>query len=179
MTGSSTFVEWRSGYAPGRAVITMSLDDVDRALLHRVDVSAERLETSLRDTRESLQRKIVRASTAVAIAVLAALLAIFVGYRSLEVARRVDREADGRAAENVTARIAACVQFNSQRAETRAAMKLSLASLLPAGQTVTEAQQKALDTYNGAVDDGLPFRDCSPSGIDAYFKFPPKDPGAH
>lgn len=70
--------------------------------------------------------------------------------------------------------IAACSQSNAQRAEIRDAMKLALASLAP--PTLTEQQRASLDTYNKSVDLRLPYRDCSPAGIDAYFKSPPKDP---
>ncbi len=72
--------------------------------------------------------------------------------------------------------MSACIQFNAQRAEIRAALKDSLVTLVPDPAAISENQRAQLDRYSTSVDAKLPFRDCTPSGLEQYFKNPPADP---
>lgn len=72
--------------------------------------------------------------------------------------------------------VSACIQFNAQRFEVRTAVKDALVALVPPGQPLTEAQQATAARYGAEVDEKLPYRDCSPAGLERYFKNPPVDP---
>lgn len=75
--------------------------------------------------------------------------------------------------------IGACVQFNVQQAKNRSAIADGLVNAFK--PLVTSASgQAGLDTLStnlhAQVDALLPFRDCSPTGIDEFLKNPPPDP---
>lgn len=74
------------------------------------------------------------------------------------------------------ARIAACTNSNVEKLAVRLAVQRSLLTLARPGVPITPEQQTTIDAYNKAVNDGLPFRDCSPGGIAAYYRNPPSDP---
>lgn len=71
---------------------------------------------------------------------------------------------------------ATCVATNVSRASIRDTVKDSLLALVPPGTALTADQQLRIDAYNERVDRGLPFRDCSPEGIEAYLSNQPPDP---
>ena len=123
------------------------------------------------------------AKAAALIGLMVGVLGIAVGAAGIGYGRQAQHTADdlkalqdSANADRAANTLSSCIQFNVQRAETRAAMKLALASLAPPVANQTEQQRAALETYSKSVDLGLPYRDCSASGIAAYFKSPPKDP---
>lgn len=74
------------------------------------------------------------------------------------------------------AEVANCVATNISRAAIRQTFKDSLLELVPAG-TILDAEQKLrVALYNDRVDRGLPFRDCSPAGIELWIQNQPPDP---
>lgn len=113
-----------------------------------------------------------------------AIMGIFVGLLGYSAGNKAQKTADDVSAltqdineDRGSQVIAACVNYNVQRAEVRAALKLSLRALAPVSDAeLTERQRELLAVYNAAVDAGLPFRDCSPAGIAKYFEEPPADP---
>lgn len=156
----------------------MALVEEDRVLLTRAVAACDRLEVALRDHGRRLARLAVLATVSVGIAVVG----LIVGGIGVKAAAEANRASDDLGAfvastevERASQRVAACVQFNVQRAETRGAMKLSLRALGPPG-VLTPEQMAVFEKYNAAVDLQLPFRDCSPAGLDAYYKSPPPDP---
>lgn len=71
---------------------------------------------------------------------------------------------------------ATCIAANVAREAVRETIKDSLLALVPAGTVLDEEQELRIALYNERVDDGLPFRDCSPSGIEAWLQHQPPDP---
>lgn len=79
-------------------------------------------------------------------------------------------------ADSAQARLSGCIQYNVQRFEIRVAVKDALLALAPPGTPLSDSQKATLERYNGEVDAKLPYRDCSPAGLEQYFKRPPEDP---
>lgn len=153
----------------------MALEDDERKLLQRTVEACERLDKSLTDTREALTRRIVRASLAVALALLAALGAVVIGARARATANDLSEFVSDVEADRAAARVSSCVQANATTESQRAAMVGALRALAPPG-SLSPSGQAALDKYEDEVDARLPYRDCSPAGIAAFFKDPPVDP---
>ncbi len=131
---------------------------------------------NLGPTLERHRQTVLKADRRSKAGVIAGIIGITVAIFALFIAADVHDLQRSVAADSASARVASCVQFNVQREQTRAAMKLALASLAPPAANQTDQQRTALETYSKAVDLGLPYRDCSPAGIEAYFQSPPKDP---
>jgi hypothetical protein len=152
-----------------------SLQDDERSLLQRTVDACDRLDKSLRDTRDALHRKIIRASAAVAIALLAALGAVIIGARARTTASDLSSFVSATEIDRAQARVSACVQANVLTERQRTAMVSGLRAIAPPG-TLSATSQAALDKYATEVEAQLPYRDCSPAGIVAYYKNPPDDP---
>lgn len=83
-------------------------------------------------------------------------------------------------ADRAAARVAACVNANKERAQVRAAIVTtadsSVRAVIPPHPTPDQAAkvQPFLDAYHAGaeagVKAGLPDRDCSPTGIAAYYR---------
>lgn len=71
---------------------------------------------------------------------------------------------------------ASCIAANVGRAAIRETVKDSLLALVPAGTVLDDEQELRIVLYNERVDAGLPFRDCSPTGIEAWLLDQPPDP---
>jgi hypothetical protein len=149
----------------------------DPEQVERLIATSERLSGELAAHKRQLavtDKRAKYAKAASIVGMFVGIIGIAVGVQAWSTAHDLDQLVETRQRETTEARISSCVQFNVQRAETRAAMKLALGSLVPT--TATEQQRLALETYGKSVDLGLPYRNCSPEGIEAYFKSPPKDP---
>lgn len=149
----------------------MPLIEDDRVLLQKVADACDRLDLALRTHAKKLGRLALLAVISLGIAGVG----LIVGGIGVKAAAEANDNAEQIEADRAQALSSGCIQYNVQRAQTRAALKLSLRALAPPGD-LTPAQQAALDGYGRAVDEQLPFRDCSPAGIDAYYREPPKDP---
>lgn len=75
-------------------------------------------------------------------------------------------------ADRAAARVAACINANDERAQVRQAFVKSVMAVIPANPTPDQAAkvETFLDAYRKGVLAGLPDRDCSPAGIDSYYK---------
>lgn len=147
--------------------------------VERLIVSIDSLESAFAVHKQALARAEKRtkyAKSASIVGMLVGIVGVAVGVTAWGVADDVRELSADRQRETVEVRTSACVQFNVQRNEVRSTMKLALTSLAPPEAARTEAQRASLEVYSKAVDLGLPYRDCSPQGIEAYFKSPPKDP---
>lgn len=130
------------------------------------------LSDALEHHRVAVEKADSRAKVGICIGLVGVALVIAAIWLSL-----VTREdANDRADETARARVSSCAQFNVQRNEIRTAIKDALLALAPPGVPLTETQQATVARYAREVDAKLPYRDCSPAGIDAYFKAPPSDP---
>lgn len=114
-------------------------------------------------------RRVAWARRAVVFALVVGMLGVVAGYRALDTADDINESRSSQI-------ISSCINFNSQREEIRLAIKKSLLALLPTGTTPTPAQEAIIAKYNDEVDAQLPYRDCSPAGIEKYFEQPPRDP---
>lgn len=152
-----------------------SLQDDERSLLQRTVDACDRLDKSLTATRVALTRKIVRASLAVGIALLAALGAVVIGARAQATSDDLSSFVSLVEADRAAARVSSCIQANATTESQRAAMVGALRALAPLG-TLSPAAQESLDKYEHEVEARLPYRDCSPAGLAAFFKDPPVDP---
>ena len=81
---------------------------------------------------------------------------------------QVGNIADENTEQREAGEIADCKSFNERSLELRAVLKDSLFALVRPGQVLTAEQEAQIAAYNAKVDDGLPLRDCSEAGIDAY-----------
>lgn len=143
----------------------------------RVDV--RNLATTLevhRQTVISANRRSKYAIIGMIVGIAVAVIATMYAANARELSTDVRGLQNAAAADTTQARTSACIQFNAQRAEIREAIKSSLFALVPPNVTPTPAQLATFDIYNRSVDAGLPYRDCSPAGLAAYFKSPPSDP---
>jgi hypothetical protein len=109
-------------------------------------------------------------------ALVVAVLGVAVGAAGAITANDVSEQTAAIREVRETSRVGACIQANVLIAQTRAALKASLLALAPDPANLTERQQQLIDAYNASVDLQLPFRDCTPAGIDAYYEAPPADP---
>lgn len=110
------------------------------------------------------------------IGVTVAIIATIYAISARDTSRDVKELNEAVIADRADARVAACVQYNVQRDEVRRAVKDALVALAPPSQPLTPAQREVVDRYAAEVDAKLPYRDCTPAGLDAYFKNPPTDP---
>lgn len=142
--------------------VALPADDKD--LLTKTVAACDRLEEGLRDTTRALSRKIIRASAAVAIALVATVVSIVFAVQAAQTAHqlKVDRN---------DARIASCLQDVKRVSAIRTVLPKALLAIRPADAApLTPEQQISLRSYAAEVDDGLPLRDCSPEGIKAYLR---------
>lgn len=77
------------------------------------------------------------------------------------------------------ARVVACQQFNAQQERSRDGEKAQVRSVIDPTRARTPAEKEQiaeiLTRHDAQVDESYPDRDCSPSGIAAYYKEPPHD----
>lgn len=121
---------------------------------------------------------------------VALVLSLGASVTSLVLIQRIDKvseenhesieRTDKVAAELVRLReenlIATCVAANVARDAVRETIKDSLLALVDPETPLTEAQKLRIELYNERVNTGLPFRDCSPEGIEAFLENQPPDP---
>jgi hypothetical protein len=79
-------------------------------------------------------------------------------------------------ANRAQARISACVQANVTTERQRAALVSSILTFADDPLNLSPGEQALLDRYTAEVEKQLPYRDCSPEGIDLYYEDPPADP---
>lgn len=156
--------------------------------IDRLIASVESLETELaahrgelRSYKSTLDRKVIRATIAIAVAITGVIFALGASVvavvASLDARSAIDSVNDvvlSSEADRAVARVASCVQDNVKTEHNRKALKLSLAALAPT--PLTPEVQAVFKKYNDEVDNQLSFRDCSTGGIAVYLSVAPKDP---
>lgn len=109
--------------------------------------------------------------------ILATAAVLRSGHAVTEARLATDRTANLlaiRDADNAQARVSSCNQFNAQQTNNRAALKgLIRVSFAQAPNPNDPRVLKYLTDFDGAADRNYPYRDCSPSGVAAYFANPP------
>lgn len=76
------------------------------------------------------------------------------------------------------ARISGCIQSNVATQGSREALASSILVFADDPNHLTPKEQIIADAYRSRVEHALPYRDCSPEGLDRYFDNPPADPAA-
>lgn len=114
--------------------------------------------------------------TGVSVVFIALLIALGAGVGALVGLARVSHVTNELVQLRNETNVATCISSNVSRLAIRNDMKKSLVALVPPGTVLTADQQLQLDAYNKSVDDGLPFRDCSPEGIKDFLEHQPPDP---
>lgn len=167
--------------------------------LDRLITSVDSLEHELRDHRnelrsykETLTKKVVRATIAVTIALtglvfalIGDVVAVVVAVDSHNTADRVSQIVASSEIDRAQAREAACIQSNKTIEALRGAIPSALLAFVPNPEhladgallaTLTPEQRKAFDGYAAKTAAQLQFRDCSTNGIAEYYRNPPRDP---
>lgn len=114
------------------------------------------------------------------IGVVAGIIGLTVGFIGVTVGASAQSTADDLAATRTETQISSCIQANVSTQRTKEALKSGVSVLTQPDPRRDSAAQASLDRfiveYSAKVDAALPFRDCSPRGIAAYFARPPADP---
>lgn len=138
----------------------------------------------LTDRAERANRRAIRWLGAIAVLSLTlAFVGFFLGVRGIrhdqqDTQNNRERIADIEQSRDESSR-ALCIQTNVLIDGARASLVGGLDALLAMSSEITpEQKQQILMTYGDAVAVHLPFRDCSPSGIEEFITHPPPDPGA-
>jgi hypothetical protein len=127
---------------------------------------------------EELKPLVRRSNSRSKVGLFVGLIGVIVGAIGLLTAfyaREASKEIRSTRTES---RIAACQQDNVLIASTRGAITDSILALAANPNELTSVEQLLYDAYAARVANGLPFWDCSPAGIVAYYENPPVDPGA-
>jgi len=130
-------------------------------------------------------RRSAAAKNVAVIGIVAAVVGLAIGAGGLvyadkaqDTADDVARIQDERRAEQADARVSSCIQQNVTTQRTRNAL-ISGVSVLAPGDGEDGASPRVREFiagYTARVEKALPYRDCSPEGIAAYFDKPPGDP---
>lgn len=166
----------------------------------RFDETVTRLEASLRGHRSELEqveadlrsnraateghtkeiaaaKKVGKVGTVVGIlGVVAALIGATLAIDGRQTAEDSQKIIATQTRDRADARIASCVQTNVYTEQNRQALVDGLLAIFPTPTVLNEQQQAAVDRYRESLEKSLPYRDCSPAGIDEYFQDPPVDP---
>lgn len=146
--------------------------------LSRIEATLNTIDTKLGSLTSELRRvdgRTTAAKRAAVIGVIVGAVGVSIGIGALTYgldARATARDIVDARSE---ARVTACKNDNVRADGQRKAFHLSILTLVPLGP-LTPDQQKALDRYDAAVAVAVPFRDCSPQAIEAYYQAPPADP---
>lgn len=116
------------------------------------------------------------ARTVGTIGVIAGIIGGVVGAGGVLVGASARATAEDVADARREAQVGSCIQANVTTERSREALVNGLLAILPPGQEPTEKQQEIVDRYTKQVEEALPFRSCSPAGIEAYLRNPPADP---
>lgn len=117
-----------------------------------------------------------RIAIAVLVLFVALVIALGAGITALVLIGRVENVTQDLVRIRQENNVANCIAANVGRDAVRRAVEDSLLALVPAGTTLTPEQEARIELYNVRVETGLPFRDCSPEGIEAFLKNQPPDP---
>lgn len=138
-----------------------------KGLTQAVDTFATKAEVK-ESRRLSKRANINTGLCAVALLLVALFGGLFIKANSDANAKQ-DRERKERS-------VGSCIQANVAIQKQREAMVTSLLALVPEGTVLRPDQQASIDRYRAAVAVQLPYRDCSPAGIEAFLRNPPTDP---
>lgn len=113
-----------------------------------------------------------------AAAVIAAVIGLRYGHDARVTADQLSAQANELIAQRDEARVASCVNDNVRAVGQRLAFHNGLATAGHPGPDgkLPPNEQAVIDAYDAAVAGSLPFRDCSPAAVAAYYANPPADP---
>lgn len=164
------------------------MSDIPRLDFNELVVSLGRASEEMNAVKEQLRVANHRSALAKNVAVVGMVIGVFgiaVGTGGLIYAERANNTADEvqqiqeeRAADQVSSRLASCVQQNVQTQRVRSALIAGVSVLTPQNGEDGRSERVAtfINLYTKTVEKQLPFRDCSPNGIARYFEDPPGDP---
>lgn len=185
----------RGAASVGRGTVNGN-DDGDSGILSRLDGiqgSLTTLETELANENELRGKRIATTernsrwlALAVAVALIVGMIGIYNGIQGRHTAHAARQAAEQAKAAlheaqvNTTeARKSACLNANVSQRQARTAAQLQINYLVYFTKNPTPAQQAQIQVflhgtdgksgYYKTIDDGLPFRDCSPAGIAAFY----------
>lgn len=142
------------------------------AQVDRLISSIGDLQRELAATRAVVEKAASRSRSAILLSVISiALLMVSFG---VVLSNRASVEASNEVRDE--ARRVACVRENISIVDTREAISGSIIALAPPGTSLTDEQEARIAAYAERVSELLPFRDCSPEGVAAYYENPPPDP---
>ena len=144
----------------------------DIELIRRLDENI----TALRDQIRYLKIIVYVVSFIAVLAIYAGIAATVASSKASDASEAATALTVERDKALVADRFSICAQYNVQRSEVRAALKLSLRTLAGDPNDLNEREKQLADAYDASVDDALPFRDCSAPGITSYYRDPPPDP---
>lgn len=150
--------------------------------LTRIEATLNNLVAQLTSVNGELRRvdqRTTSAKKAAAVGVIVGAVGVSVAIGALSYGLDARATAKDIVAARSEARVSSCVQQNITTERQRSALVGALLTFVPAGQTLTPSQQTAVDRYSAEVQRQLPFRDCTPTGIDAYLSAPPPDPAVN
>ena len=150
-------------------------------------VSLGKASEEMQAVKEQLRAANTKSALAKNVAVIGMIIGVLgvaVGAGGLIYAERANDTADEvhtlqieRAREQIENRIVSCIQQNVQTNRMRKALVSGVSVLVPP-EGPSERLTQFIESYTANVNDALPFRDCSPRGIETYFESPPGDPAA-
>lgn len=148
--------------------------------LERLVTSMDALSLRIEEVRDELHKANLRTRILKVVSVLLAIVLVVVGAAVYET-RQATRTINTERAERTTI---GCVRDNVETAGFRFALVTTLARsisvLAEDPDNLTAQEQAVLDVYTDAARDtaaeALPYRDCSPAGIEAWFSSTPIDP---
>ena len=149
------------------------------ALVSTIDVLNTEV-AGLRIALISADRKARRGQTVGTVGVVVGIIGGAVGFFGVLVGANARATAEDLAEARKESQVSGCVQANLSTQRTREALKSGVSILSQPDPRRSDAGQASVDRfvieYSGKVDAALPFRDCSPDGIRAYYDRPPIDP---
>lgn len=138
----------------------------------RFDATIDTLTVVLTEHRKELTsaKNVARTGVFVGIfGIMLAVLGVVVGFDGRDVAHDI-------VSNRTEARISSCIQTNVGIAGNREALISSILVFAQDPSHLNPQEQAIADAYRTVVESKLPYRDCSPAGIEIYYEDPPSDP---
>lgn len=151
--------------------------------LHSLVGTIDALKGEMTGLRLALITADRRARWARSVAIVGVVVGIIggaVGAGGVVVGASAQDTADTNTRNRKESQIASCVQANLTNQRTRDALIAGVSVLTQPDPRRGEIEQARVDRfvveYSRHINAALPYRDCSPGGIVAYYKNPPIDP---
>lgn len=120
------------------------------------------------------------AKRAATVGIAVGIIGCMVGVIGLVAGWKANDTADQLAQSRREGQISSCVQSNLTTERIRAALIQGVSVVSQPNPNRTEAEQASIDRfvteYTLRTNSALPYRDCTPRGIEIYYEHPPADP---